>query len=115
MPSLACWTDPRGEFLGAKGAEPVYRLLGKAGLGMNAPPPLNTLVGDTIGYHDRTGKHDTTDYDWARYLDFADRHFKGPGSSNSRRRRPTEVERVALNALDRSFGVGLAGRKSTRF
>jgi hypothetical protein len=69
------WSDPRGEFLGAKGAEPVYQLFGEAGLGVNDWPPVNHPVGDFIGYHVRTGKHDVTDYDWEQYLHFADRHF----------------------------------------
>jgi hypothetical protein len=29
-----------------------------------------------VAYHLRTGGHDITDYDWDRYLDFADRHFQ---------------------------------------
>ncbi len=70
------WADPKGEFLSAKHAEPVYQLLGKKGLGTSDWPPVNTPVGETIGYHVRTGKHDVTDYDWACYLGFADRHFK---------------------------------------
>lgn len=70
------WSDPKGEFLGAKGAESVYALFGKKGLGVDVMPALDTPVGETIGYHNRTGKHDMTDYDWARYLDFADRHLK---------------------------------------
>jgi hypothetical protein len=69
------WADPRGEFLSAAGAAPVYRLLGKPGLGASEPPGVNQSIGQTIGYHVRVGKHALTDYDWLRYLDFADRHF----------------------------------------
>lgn len=69
------WADPRGEFLAAKHAEPVYALFGKKGLGVEDMPPLNKSVGDSIGYHIRTGKHDVTDFDWQQYIAFADRHF----------------------------------------
>jgi hypothetical protein len=72
------WADPRGEFLSATHAGPVYRLFGKIGLGVTDWPPVNRPVGETIGYHVRTGKHDVTGYDWERYLDFADRHLRQP-------------------------------------
>lgn len=67
--------DPRGEFLSAKHADPVYRLFGLSGLGVEKMPDLNKPIGKTIGYHIRTGDHDVTDYDWVQYLHFADRHF----------------------------------------
>ncbi len=69
------WADPNGEFLSGKLAGPVYQLFGKKGVGVQLQPELNTPVGDYVGYHYRTGKHDVTDYDWEQYLNFADRHF----------------------------------------
>ncbi|MBI3468141.1 MAG: acetylxylan esterase [Planctomycetes bacterium] len=76
------WADPRGEFLSAKHAEPVYRLLGRTGLEVEKMPEVNQAVGGTIGYHIRTGKHDVTLYDWERFMDFADRTF---GACSDRR------------------------------
>lgn len=70
------WADPLGEFLGIKGAEPVYALYGLPGLGVSEIPAVNQPVGGTLGYHIRSGKHALTAYDWEQYLDFADRHFK---------------------------------------
>jgi hypothetical protein len=68
-------SDPRGEFLAAVNAGPVYALLGKRGIGTDQMPGLHQPVGDTVAYHIRAGKHDVTAYDWDQYLDFADRQF----------------------------------------
>ncbi len=65
--------DPKGEFLAAQQAGPVYALHGKKGVGVEGQPGVDRPVGDTVRYHVRTGIHDITAYDWAQYLDFADR------------------------------------------
>lgn len=70
------WADPKGEFLGALHAGPVYALYGQKGLMTEQQPPIGQPVGETIAYHIREGKHDILLYDWKQYLRFASRHFK---------------------------------------
>lgn len=68
------WSDPRGEFLALAHSSPVYALWGEAPIAEDAMPPLDTPL--TVGrrsYHVRTGAHNLTAYDWARFADFADR------------------------------------------
>jgi len=70
------WADPRGEFLSALHAGPVYALFGLEGVGVDEMPAVDHPVGEYVGYHCRTGGHDVTAYDWQQYLDFADKHLK---------------------------------------
>jgi hypothetical protein len=67
--------DPKGEFLSAVHAEPVYRLFGLPGVNTLELPAPDRSIGGTIGYHVRTGGHDITAYDWEQFLDFAERHL----------------------------------------
>ncbi len=81
-PLLVCsaeedrWADPRGEFLSALHADPVYRLLGTEGLACESMPELDEPVLSILGYRIRPGKHDVTPADWQAYMDFTDRHWK---------------------------------------
>jgi len=39
-------------------------------------PPPDEPIGQSIGYHLRTGNHAITAYDWKEFLRFADRRFR---------------------------------------
>lgn len=76
------WADPRGEFLAAQLASTVYELFGYKGIDKEWDfPPLNTVIGDVVGYHCRSGTHGITPYDWGRYIEFVQRHFGGSHGS----------------------------------
>jgi hypothetical protein len=71
------WSDPRGEFLSLAASSPVFALWGDPVIRPDQMPPLDTpLVVGRRGYHIRTGVHNLTPWDWARYADFADRLWK---------------------------------------
>ena len=70
------WADPKGEFLSLVHANPVYNVFGLQGIPVEGMPEINQPIMETMGYHIREGGHDVTDYDWERYLDFADKHLK---------------------------------------
>jgi hypothetical protein len=70
------WSDPKGEFLAAVAAAPVYRLLGKQGLDTDQMPPAGTGIFHTIGYFMHTGGHGTIPSDWDQYLKFMEMHLK---------------------------------------
>jgi hypothetical protein len=69
------WADPKGEFLAAVAAGPVYLLLGKDDLGTDQMPPLNQPIQHTLAYHYRTGKHELAPYDWEQIILYVDKNF----------------------------------------
>ena len=71
------WADSRGQYLAAKAAEPVYRLLGAEGLAADTMPAADRPILSRIAFHLRTGAHDITDWDWDNYIRWADRYVAG--------------------------------------
>lgn len=69
------WADPKGEFLAAQAASPIFEQIGKGGLGLKEfPAPGESSIGP-VSYHLREGKHDLTAWDWQQYLKSARQHF----------------------------------------
>jgi hypothetical protein len=72
------WVDAKGMFLGAVGAGPVYKLLGKKDLGTTEFPPMETaLIDGDIAFRQHSGGH-TTGPNWPTFLGFAGRYLKAP-------------------------------------
>lgn len=69
------WSDPKGEFLGAKLASPVYELYNIEGLSDVEMPEPEHPVGGILSYHIRTGKHAVKAYDWEQYLAWAKKYI----------------------------------------
>ena len=90
------WVDAKGMFLGAVGAGPVYKLLGKKDLGTAQFPPMETaLIDGDIAFRQHSGGH-TTGPNWPTFLTFASRYIKGPAV----REIPGSAREVALTFDD---------------
>lgn len=70
------WSDPVGVFWAAKFASPVYKLLGKKAIDIDAPPEPNTFVGGDLLFYNHIGGHITTPEESAKYLELAKQYFK---------------------------------------
>jgi hypothetical protein len=69
------WVDPKGMFLAAVAAGPVYKLLGKKDLGTSAmPPPGTPLVAGDLAFSQHTDGHSNVP-NWPVFLKFAQREF----------------------------------------
>ena len=72
------WVDPKGMFLAAAGAGPVYKLLGRRDMGTIEFPPVETaLIDGDVAFRQHSGGH-TPGPNWPTFLTFASRYFKSP-------------------------------------
>jgi hypothetical protein len=70
------WSDPKGEFLAAVAAEPVYRLFGKPGLGTEQMPEAGKPILNAIAFHMHKGGHGTIPSDWPHFLEYMETRLK---------------------------------------
>lgn len=68
------WSDPEGAFRAAKGADPVYKLLGARGLEQSGM--RERVFESDLAFVFRGGRHGVTTADWRDFLTFLDAHLK---------------------------------------
>jgi hypothetical protein len=69
------WSDPKGEFVAAAGAGPVYELLGKKSLGTDIYPAAGVPILNDLGYYMHAGGHGALPADYEIFLRFIMMHF----------------------------------------
>ena len=70
------WLDDKGQFMAEAGANPVYKLLGKKGLGTDTKPPMGTaLLSGDLAFRQHFGPH-TDIPNWPYFIKFAEHYFK---------------------------------------
>jgi hypothetical protein len=69
------WSDPKGEFLAAVAAAPVFKLLGRQGLDTDQMPAAGQPILHTLGYIMHAGGHGTIPADWELFLKFMQKHL----------------------------------------
>jgi len=69
------WSDPKGEFLAAVAATPVYKLFGKTGIESTAMPEAGKpLLDATLAYFMHDGGHGTIPSDWDVFVRFLEKN-----------------------------------------
>lgn len=71
------WSDPKGEFLAAIAARPVFELLGQKGPQRDQLPHAGELVGHTLAYYMHAGGHGPIASDWDVFVRFLKTHLGG--------------------------------------
>jgi hypothetical protein len=64
------WSDPKGEFLAAVAASPVYRLMGKQDLSSETMPVVGECLLGTLSYYEHKGGHGTISSDGELFVRF---------------------------------------------
>jgi hypothetical protein len=74
--STDAWSDPKGEFLAAVAAGPVYKLLGKQDLGTDVWPAAKVpIFTNGLSYYMHEGPHGMVPSDWDIYVQFLKAQF----------------------------------------
>jgi len=70
--STDLWSDPKGEYLAAVAAEPVYRLFAKTGPTASTLPAAKdeSLLLNDLGYYMHDGPHGVLPGDWALFVKY---------------------------------------------
>ncbi len=106
------WIDPKGMFLAAAGAGPVYKLLGKKDMGTTEFPPIETpLIDGDIAFRQHSGGH-TPGPNWPTFLEFASRYLHAPPGTPAASTAPAPVHLTAVQDHQRT--LGLLGIKELR-
>jgi len=75
--STDLWSDPKGEFLAAIAAEPVYKLFGKEGPGTTVFPAAgDTTLLHPLGYYMHDGPHGVLPTDYDIFIKFMLKYLK---------------------------------------
>ncbi len=69
------WSDPKGEFLAAAAAGPVYKILGKQDLGTDVWPEAKQPILHDLSYYMHDGGHGMVPTDWDIYIEFLRKHL----------------------------------------
>ncbi len=73
------WSDPKGEWLALKAAEPVYRMLGQTVPEAKEFPPAGIPFLSRLGYFMHAGGHGTLPEDYPVFIRFMKQHFSDNG------------------------------------
>ncbi|MDN3689151.1 glucuronyl esterase domain-containing protein [Cyclobacterium jeungdonense] len=70
------WSDPKGEYLAAQAAQPVYELFGLKGVGTGPfPDPGDDSMLNTLGYYMHEGGHRVLPEDHEVFIRYIKKHF----------------------------------------